>query len=323
MGSTLDVNERVIVFVLLAKCDNETAVVPPEYTPSFSTLEAATSLSRSMLSKYLDRLELLGWVKRAKPAKESRYERTRYALAIGASPERVKRPSRRWKDASGSSQEPQPSSSSQEPLITGEGAQDVGADAVASSSSQEPPVVLPKNRSRDSSSSSQELASTKDLSTKNTTTSSSENFETEQTEPPSRPEVLMLCRHLADAMVANGYRKPAITKKWLDAARLLLDRDGRTVEQVIKAIDWAHNNDFWKANIKSMQKLRAQYDTLRLRAQAEAKAKRAAEEPRQHREIPASTAPVRIDRNEMCPDHRGQRKHSCALCRAAKIGKAS
>lgn len=94
------------------------------------------------------------------------------------------------------------------------------------------------------------------------TSSSSEN-------PAPREDVERVCRHLADRIVANGSKKPTITKRWRDAARLLMDKDGRTEEQVHAAIDWSQNNTFWVSNIQSMPTLREKYDTLRLQAQRE------------------------------------------------------
>lgn len=84
-----------------------------------------------------------------------------------------------------------------------------------------------------------------------------------------RDDVERLCTHLADRIEANGSRRPTITKRWRDAARLLMDTDGRTEEQVHAAIDWCQAHEFWRANILSMPTLREKYDTLRLRAQAE------------------------------------------------------
>ena len=49
--------------------------------------------------------------------------------------------------------------------------------------------------------------------------------------------------------------------------RLMIDKDGYTPAQIRAAIDWAHADDFWRSNILSAKKLRAQYDTLRLQAQ--------------------------------------------------------
>ena len=76
-----------------------------------------------------------------------------------------------------------------------------------------------------------------------------------------------LCTHLADRIEANGSKRPTITKGWRDAARLLMTRDGRTEEQIHRAILWCQNDEFWRANILSMPTLRRQYDRLRLAAQ--------------------------------------------------------
>ena len=46
----------------------------------------------------------------------------------------------------------------------------------------------------------------------------------------------------------------------------MLDRDGRTPEQVSAAIDWCQANDFWRSNVLSMPKLREKYDQMRLQA---------------------------------------------------------
>ena len=88
-----------------------------------------------------------------------------------------------------------------------------------------------------------------------------------------RDDVERLCAHLADRIEANGSKRPAIGKKWRDAARLLIDRDGRTEQQVTAAIDWCQQDEFWHRNILSMPKLREKYDQLRLAALAEQRKK--------------------------------------------------
>lgn len=85
----------------------------------------------------------------------------------------------------------------------------------------------------------------------------------------TRTDIETICSHLADRVEANGSKRPTITDAWRKEARLLLDRDGRTVDQVLKAIDWCQADPFWRANIRSLPKLRKQYDTLRLKAVAE------------------------------------------------------
>lgn len=87
----------------------------------------------------------------------------------------------------------------------------------------------------------------------------------------NRDDVTRVCEHLADRIAENGSRRPTITVAWREEARLLIDRDRRTEEQIHKAIDWCQNDTFWRANIRSMPKLREQYDALRLRAQAQAR----------------------------------------------------
>lgn len=81
-----------------------------------------------------------------------------------------------------------------------------------------------------------------------------------------RPDVERLCTHLADRIEANGSKRPEIGQRWYDAARLLLDKDRRTEEQVRAAIDWSQNDQFWCGVVMSMPKLREKYDQLRLQA---------------------------------------------------------
>jgi hypothetical protein len=90
-------------------------------------------------------------------------------------------------------------------------------------------------------------------------------------EEPPRPEVEELCKHLADRIEGNENKRPNITKAWRDAARLLVDEDKHTVDEVRKAIDWCQSNEFWRRHIMSMSKLREKYDTLRMQATDERK----------------------------------------------------
>ncbi|MFI1525449.1 hypothetical protein [Streptomyces griseus] len=82
-----------------------------------------------------------------------------------------------------------------------------------------------------------------------------------------RPDVEQACSLLAELMAANGCRRPEITKEWRDAARLLMDKDGVALADVLGAIRWSQADQFWRSNILSMPKLRKQYDALRLQAQ--------------------------------------------------------
>ncbi|TDD97588.1 hypothetical protein [Actinomadura rubrisoli] len=82
-----------------------------------------------------------------------------------------------------------------------------------------------------------------------------------------RDDVERVCRHLADRVQGNGSKRPRVSKTWRREARLLMDSDGRTEEQVHRAIDWCQDSKFWRRNVMSMPKLRAQYDRMRLEAE--------------------------------------------------------
>lgn len=81
---------------------------------------------------------------------------------------------------------------------------------------------------------------------------------------PVREDVERVCNVLADLVqenASNGQR-PTITKGWRDAARLLIDKDGRTVEQIEWLSRWVQADDFWVANVRSMPKLREKFEQL-------------------------------------------------------------
>lgn len=81
-----------------------------------------------------------------------------------------------------------------------------------------------------------------------------------------RADVERICDHLASAIEDNGSKRPTVTKAWRDSARLMLDKDDRNEDEVHGAIDWCQGDDFWRANILSLPKLREKYDQLRLQA---------------------------------------------------------
>ena len=55
-----------------------------------------------------------------------------------------------------------------------------------------------------------------------------------------------------------------MSKKWLDAARLMVDSDGRDPHEARALIEWSCRDSFWASNILSMPTFRSQYDKLRL-----------------------------------------------------------
>jgi hypothetical protein len=135
------------------------------------------------------------------------------------------------------------------------------------------------------------------------------------TQPATRLDVERVCNHLVARVVANGSKRPVVTRKWRDAARRMIDVDGRTPEQIIRCIDWCQDHEFWRSTILSMPKLRERYDQLRLQANR-GPAARGQPLPAA---LPASNAPTKIPDEERCPKHRGYRKTHCAMCRAEHL----
>lgn len=88
-----------------------------------------------------------------------------------------------------------------------------------------------------------------------------------------RPDVEDVCDLLADLIESNGSKRPAITKRWRDSARLMLDADGRPLAEVKAVMRWSQDDNFWRSNVLSMPKFREKYDTLRLQSGRDATTK--------------------------------------------------
>ena len=43
----------------------------------------------------------------------------------------------------------------------------------------------------------------------------------------------------------------------------MLTKDGRTLQQILAAIDWTFDDEFWRTNIRSASKLREKWGQLR------------------------------------------------------------
>ena len=78
----------------------------------------------------------------------------------------------------------------------------------------------------------------------------------------TRPDILEILDHLDARLEDNSLKKPNRVKSNIDAARRLLDRDGHTVDEVKRIIDYAQSTEFWIPNVRSMSKLRDKWDTL-------------------------------------------------------------
>lgn len=84
-----------------------------------------------------------------------------------------------------------------------------------------------------------------------------------------RADVQEVIDHMVAALEANDVRKSKVGKSWHTSARLLIDKDGYTVEQIKWITTWATSHHFWKSNILSMPKLREKFDQLKLQATTE------------------------------------------------------
>ena len=82
-----------------------------------------------------------------------------------------------------------------------------------------------------------------------------------------RPDVDAVCDAMAASVQRRTGRAPRVTAAWRTQARLMIDRDGRSVEEIARIIDWVEADDFWRANVLSVPKLRQKFDTLRLQSQ--------------------------------------------------------
>jgi hypothetical protein len=91
---------------------------------------------------------------------------------------------------------------------------------------------------------------------------------TSRGEARERGDVVQLCRLLAELVRGNDPKAKVApdSERWRDAARLLVDRDGRTVDEIERVMRWALADEFWRANVLSMPKLRQQFDVLVLKA---------------------------------------------------------
>lgn len=77
-----------------------------------------------------------------------------------------------------------------------------------------------------------------------------------------RPDMQAILDCLDGHLDNNNLKRPNRTQGNLRAARLLLDRDGHSVDEVKQVIGFAQSNEFWIPNIRSMSKLREKWEQL-------------------------------------------------------------
>lgn len=114
-------------------------------------------------------------------------------------------------------------------------------------------------------------------------------------EPGQRDDVEAVCAAVAAHVVNIKGRKPTIGKTWRRDARLMLDTDGHTVEQIQQAVAWVSGNGFWAGNILSPGKLRQKWWTLASQANRGPRPDRAAETLMRDRQRRAQQQTARME----------------------------
>jgi hypothetical protein len=82
------------------------------------------------------------------------------------------------------------------------------------------------------------------------------------------PDACRLATLLKSEILRNkaDYRiTPQQERKWSVTAQRMLDIDKRDPQEIEKIIRWAQQDDFWRANVLSMETLRKKFDQLSLR----------------------------------------------------------
>lgn len=227
--SDLPPPSRHLALTIATWADMDTGIIPDQFQPSLSTLAEATGLNRATVQRHLDRLEADGWIVRNRPdLKKAQIEHARTHYLLALPPEA------RCTEHLGLGAE------STQPRRTDSPAKAQRAPRARRTEHHKSPHESQKSQDSSAASSSQQ----------------------------QRPDVEAVCTHLADVLEATGSKRPTVTAKWRDTTRKLIDIDGITSEQAIRAIDWAHGDDFWQAHILTPMKLREKYDTLRRQAAA-------------------------------------------------------
>lgn len=91
---------------------------------------------------------------------------------------------------------------------------------------------------------------------------------------PEAEQRLSDCQRLADLLAdlieANGAQRPRVSQRWIQTLDRMIRIDGRSSEQIDRAIRWATSHDFWASNVLSPDALRRHFDRMALQARRDA-----------------------------------------------------
>ena len=78
----------------------------------------------------------------------------------------------------------------------------------------------------------------------------------------AREDVAEVCQIVADHVTLVTGSAPRVGARWEQQARLMLDADGHTVDDVRAVMAWVSASAFWAPNVLSVPKLREKWPTL-------------------------------------------------------------
>ena len=83
---------------------------------------------------------------------------------------------------------------------------------------------------------------------------------------PETPEIVasrLLCEELNKGIEANGYKPFAVNKTSIASMSRIMTIDKHSDSEIREVIKWSQADDFWLQNVRSPDKLRKHFDTLR------------------------------------------------------------
>jgi hypothetical protein len=237
--------ERLVMLAIADACNN------PDGTGAWlsnAALSAKTNLSERAVQESVKRCELLGELKVERNA--GRGGVNRFAVVMAEKVQIL-----RGADSAGCTDD-YPAESAGGPNGGGTAGQsEKGADSA------------PPGRQSTPAESAPGTARTKNSSTKSSVKTSA--TKRAKKPEPQRDDVDRVCNFLAEWRVKLGCPRPSITEKWRTEARLMIDKDGRSLETIKEITSWSQRNSFWRSNIQSVPTLREKFDTLRLQKEGE------------------------------------------------------
>lgn len=303
--SDLVPSARHLIQTLISLGDPETCLIPDRFTPSLSDLKRFTGMSRSTVAVQLNYLEKEGWLKRDKPDTHRSWrdkERTRYFVQIPTSPltglaspaigppspvtgpELVRSPD--CTSPVTGHELPGLSSQANQRTTTGDVSPDVGPqDALFDSPSPTPPPPVAE--------------------TQNTVSAAKKPPKLDHSTDPDFAEFWNT------VPLKNG--KPSAYKAWKAA----LKKPGVTNALLVEKM--AEYRDYVKAT--GQQKIKYPQGWLTDERWNDELRIPQPDNDRQRHQRPASNAPTSIPTDEQCPEHRGQRRATCGLCRARRLAR--